>query len=1748
MNAPGLEIKSIYKLNTKAVDNEVNTTNTNNITISDFSKEKVRNASKIKLKGKSPLKFPIPKIYKQNDYPDKITNPLDLTREMIQYYDQKDTPERYNRFVEETLNNKKKEKSKKEKNSNKNKKIKEEKTPFENVSTYTFVLSNSVKLPNRSKNFLPYLNIGLGAGSDQIQLMSLKDSGASHTILEVEEFKKIPNHEHIEVHIKEYEMITPNHSSKNTIEGSVELELQIEDVTGEVFEITHTFLLAHLNGKQKCIIGNDFLSDETFVVGSTPRHLYLKQRNHNFAVRIHKGNETKEEATPQLSALNTLELKPNTESVITIVCESEFKEITDYENQNCLVQPIRLQEHHGLVMQPAMVLPEKLNDNMIKMRVTIMNLSLDEITLQQGTIVGNLEEIPSDAEKITLSQEDFDSLSQAVNLSENADKLIDINHIEFSECTDNKGEPIYTYNIVETNTMFNNLQDHEEITELPDGSQRTQLTTDVEELLECETSIKPEELEKQDTFEISMADTSSVPEHLKDKLNHIITNEFGAVWSKHKYDIGVTNKIKHHVETIPGKVVKDKKRPIPYPRLEFARKAVDTLAKYKLVSPILNSKWGSNLVLVQKPITGLRDTTKASQVYNRGNTENKCTWRLTQDLKGLNKITLNTYNTQLPSVDDIVALSKDKVVTSLDINNAYFVIPLTEESKSKTSFYVDDHIYMWDRMTQGLCGAPHTWTKLMHIIFSDEAMKEYKAKFPEYGKTLGSQQWKDFLVIYMDDIYIISKTYEINLIHTHAVLWVLHKEGILLNPKKASFCKTVFSCLGITINTKENLVSIDKKRAAAILEWPKPATLIEVMSRLQSLNYLGKHLPHLKTIAYPLITMIRTKIFCWEEEHETAWTHLKHLITLNIRLSIPNPDLELVGSSDTSKIAVAGCLWNWDRAQNKLYLIGCMSKLLSVTDSYKPPFYKECLALCLNLKYFECYILGSKFMMTCLCDARGIMYLHRNKEHSSRLTTISLYLSQFNNLRIWHIPGNQNQLSDIFSRSYHGSQQNFKDDFKLSKTQANNLPPLPENCLLDPDTLFRIFSSLPEPEPDHDRGKRQRRKLPMPKPLNHILKDIDSVTPEERFMAAKRVLLGWNDKPEEIQALINTVDITTVKTDFLKLQKRVDITYLEALKCQLNTELQDDYTRYLKDRASRAIYEMKYNIESQKDITLVKDIRAVLPEPKVKSAMQAMRQVFTDSVIDKVYTCSFELDPKLPKITLPSDPQERTKSLSSLNITPDEQDFPQEEKLVEEIITIMSLEVIPEEREPITLNQERLTAVFSDILSNNGKLSQETMTKLQRNDETLMRTISQIENGHTLPNFAIVNDILIKIETDKWRKKRVAKICIPQGLMATLCNTIHTKSTEHQPITSSLVQFNKHFYNKQAKAIMKKITDNCILCKFTEKPSGVAAPGPGQERTLKLKNLRPREAIALDLAVSLPTTEDGNSHALAIIDIKTNYCQVYPLKSKRASEVAEKLLLWIQHMMPPKHLYQDLGTEFQGEVLEVCKKFNITHHTTFPDNHEGNKAELAIKAFKNNARKYIFDYHNTSKATDWDKILPILLPKINNSILNKTKTITRELLMFGDEMAQPSLDLIEGEEKDYFIAKDEEKENCLLEYDNFRRNNKKYYKNPPYNNLRKGDLIWILNRKDQYPKSLRIPYTGPYRITQMYAMGATSQHVVNGQVLSAHYKHIKKLTLQEFQDALPSSWVSDIQTLIISSQKRAHKSKNLDIIFEEANP
>ena len=76
---------------------------------------------------------------------------------------------------------------------------------------------------------------------------------------------------------------------------------------------------------------------------------------------------------------------------------------------------------------------------------------------------------------------------------------------------------------------------------------------------------------------------------------------------------------------------------------------------------------------------------------------------------------------------------------------------------------------------------------------------------------------------------------------------------------------------------------------------------------------------------------------------------------------------------------------------------------------------------------------------------------------------------------------------------------------------------------------------------------------------------------------------------------------------------------------------------------------------------------------------------------------------------------------------------------------------------------------------------------------------------------------------------------------------------------------------------------------YTQKPSGNPTPGAGKKRTLKIEEIKPREAIAMDLVVNLPITTEKHGHAFTEVDLKTNYGQIYPLTTKTAAEVAKVL-------------------------------------------------------------------------------------------------------------------------------------------------------------------------------------------------------------------------------------------------------------------
>jgi len=83
------------------------------------------------------------------------------------------------------------------------------------------------------------------------------------------------------------------------------------------------------------------------------------------------------------------------------------------------------------------------------------------------------------------------------------------------------------------------------------------------------------------------------------------------------------------------------------------------------------------------------------------------------------------------------------------------------------------------------------------------------------------RQFLDYFVIfYLDDILIFSKTREEHVKHVKQVLYVLKKEKLYLKMSKCEFWKTSLVYLGHIVGGGE--LKIDLSKVDVIVNWPKP--------------------------------------------------------------------------------------------------------------------------------------------------------------------------------------------------------------------------------------------------------------------------------------------------------------------------------------------------------------------------------------------------------------------------------------------------------------------------------------------------------------------------------------------------------------------------------------------------------------------------------------------------------------------------------------------------------------------------------------------------------------------------------------------------------------------------------------------------------------------------------------------------------------------------------------------------------------
>jgi Reverse transcriptase (RNA-dependent DNA polymerase) len=228
-----------------------------------------------------------------------------------------------------------------------------------------------------------------------------------------------------------------------------------------------------------------------------------------------------------------------------------------------------------------------------------------------------------------------------------------------------------------------------------------------------------------------------------------ILSEHQDVFAKSKLDVGKFSDFEIKLE-IHAEITAEKQRFMSEEKLAYCKKTFQEFEGLNLVEEVQSPKTISNLLLVPK-YKGLRDLTKASVYLAQVRGEKNTSFRIVQDLRRINAKTSNVKKA-LPKLPEFIFQKlKNKVVSSIDANEAYWHLKLHEESRPYTAFYMQNRTMQFCRMPQGLASAPACWDEAMSTIFSPKTMKEIKKSLSQAEKDQLPDDFESFFTFYQDD-------------------------------------------------------------------------------------------------------------------------------------------------------------------------------------------------------------------------------------------------------------------------------------------------------------------------------------------------------------------------------------------------------------------------------------------------------------------------------------------------------------------------------------------------------------------------------------------------------------------------------------------------------------------------------------------------------------------------------------------------------------------------------------------------------------------------------------------------------------------------------------------------------------------------------------------------------------------------------------------------------------------------------------
>ncbi|GJY25584.1 putative reverse transcriptase domain-containing protein [Tanacetum coccineum] len=333
------------------------------------------------------------------------------------------------------------------------------------------------------------------------------------------------------------------------------------------------------------------------------------------------------------------------------------------------------------------------------------------------------------------------------------------------------------------------------------------------------------------------------------------------------------------------------------------------------------------------------------------------------DYRELNKLMVkNRY--PLPRIDDLFdQLQGSSIYSKIDLRSGYHQLRVREEDIPKTAFRTRYGHYEFQVMSFGLTNAPAVFMDLMNRV-----CKPYLDKF---------------VIVFIDDILIYSKSKQEHEEHLKLILELLKKEEF-------------------------QGIHVDPTKIESIKYWASPKTPTEIRQFLGLAGYYRRFIKGFSKIAKSMTKLTQKKVkFNWGDKQEAAFQLLKEKLCSAHILDLPKGSENFIIYCDASHKGLGAVLMKNEK------VIVYASRQLKIHKKNNATYDLELGAVVFALKLWRHYLYGT--MCTVYTDYKSLHHILDKKELNMRQCRWLELLSYYD-CKIRYHPGKANVVVDALSK------------------------------------------------------------------------------------------------------------------------------------------------------------------------------------------------------------------------------------------------------------------------------------------------------------------------------------------------------------------------------------------------------------------------------------------------------------------------------------------------------------------------------------------------------------------------------------------------------------------------------------------------------------------------------------------------------------------------------------------------------------